>query len=137
MKIRDVMTPAPVTVASTDMVTSAAKAMKECGVGAVPVITDGMLTGILTDRDITIRVLAEGHDAAAVRVGDVCTIEIVAVGMDDDVDEAIRLVRERAVRRVPVIDDGVPVGIISIGDLALTRDENSALAEVSSAPPNI
>jgi CBS domain-containing protein len=137
MKIRDVMTPAPVTVASTDMVTSAAKAMKEHGVGAVPVITDGLLTGILTDRDITIRVLAEGHDPTAVLVGGVCTINVVGVGLDDDVDEAIQLVRERAVRRVPVIDDGVPVGIISIGDLALARDENSALAEVSAAPPNI
>jgi len=137
MKIRDVMTPAPVTVASTDMVLSAAKAMKEQGVGVLPVITDGLLTGILTDRDITVRVIAEGRDPASVRVGDVCTADVVVVGLDDDVDEVIRLVRERAVRRVPVVDDGVPMGIVSIGDLALAKDEGSALADVSSAPPNI
>jgi CBS domain-containing protein len=137
MKIRDVMTPAPVTVASTDMVLSAAKAMKEQGVGVLPVITDGLLTGILTDRDITVRVLAEGRDPASVRVGDVCTADVVVVGLDDDVDEVIRLVHERAVRRVPVVDDGVPMGIVSIGDLALAKDEGSALADVSSAPPNI
>ena len=137
MKIRDVMTPAPVTVASTDMVLSAAKAMKEQGVGVLPVITDGLLTGILTDRDIAVRVLAEGLDPASVRVGDVCTVDVVVVGMDDDVDQAIRLVRERAVRRVPVVDDGVPMGIVSLGDLALAGDEGSVIAEVSSAPPNI
>lgn len=136
MKIREVMTPAPVTVASTDMVTVAASAMKEHGIGAVPVITDGRLTGILTDRDIAIRVLAEDLDPSSTRVGDVCSTELAAISMDDDVDQAIRLIRERAVRRVPVIDDGVPVGIISIGDVALTRDERSALADVSAAPPN-
>ena len=136
MKIRQVMTPAPVTVAATDMVTAAAIAMKEQGVGAVPVLTAGRLTGILTDRDIAIRVLAAGRDPGSVRVGDVCSTETVTVGMDDDVAEAIRLIREHAVRRVPVIDDGVPVGIVSIGDLALTRDYRSALADLSAAPPN-
>jgi CBS domain-containing protein len=137
MKIREVMTPAPVTVASTDMVTAAAKAMKEQGVGVVPVITDGRLTGIITDRDIAVRVLAEDRDPAATRVGDVCSTELASVGLDDDVTAATRLMRERAVRRVPVLDDGVPVGIVSIGDLALTKDERSALADVSAAPPNL
>jgi len=136
MKIREVMTPAPVTVARTDMVTAAADAMKEYGIGAVLVIADGRLTGILTDRDIAIRVLAESRDPATVRAGDVCSADLVAVGVDDDVADAIRAMSERAVRRVPVVDDGVPVGILSIGDVALTWDERSALAEVSSAPPN-
>lgn len=136
MKIREVMTPAPVTVAATDMVTAAASAMKDHGIGAVPVLTDGALTGILTDRDIAVRVLAEGLDPSATRVGDVCSTELVALGPDDDVDDAIRAIRDRAVRRIPVLDKGAPVGIVSIGDVALTWDERSALADVSAAPPN-
>jgi CBS domain-containing protein len=136
MKIREVMTPAPVTVASTDMVTAAANAMKEQGIGATPVVTDDRLTGILTDRDIAVRVLAEGRDPASTRTGDVCSTELVSIGMDDDIEDAIRLIREHAVRRVPVIAEDVLVGIVSISDLVLARDERSALADVSAAPPN-
>jgi CBS domain-containing protein len=136
MKIREIMTPAPVAVMATDTVTMAATAMKDSGIGAVPVIADGVLAGILTDRDIAIRVLARGLDPALTRAGDVRSAPVAVIDSDEEVGSAIRLMRERAVRRVPVIDGGTLVGIVSIGDMALTRDEQSVLADVSAAPPN-
>jgi CBS domain-containing protein len=136
MKIREVMTPAPVAVLSTDTVTAAARVMKEQDIGAVLVTTDGRLTGILTDRDIAVRVLASGFDPSTTTAGDVCSRDLATLGLDDETDDAVRLMRGRAVRRVPVLDDGVPVGIVSIGDLALSDDQKSALADISSAPPN-
>lgn len=136
MKIREVMTPAPVAVLSTDTVTMAAMAMKEQDIGAVLVASDGRLEGILTDRDIAVRVLAAGFDPAATVVGDVCSTPLATVDMNDETDDAVRLLRQRAVRRVPVTDAGALVGIVSIGDLALSRDHESALADISLAPPN-
>lgn len=136
MKIREVMTPAPVAVISTDTVTMAAMAMKEQDIGAVLVTRDGRLEGILTDRDIAVRVLAEGRDPSVTLVGDVCSGQLATVGLNDETDDAVRLMRQRAVRRVPVTDGGTPVGIVSIGDLALSRDQGSALADISLAPPN-
>lgn len=136
MKIREVMTPAPVAVLSTDTVTAAARAMKEQDIGAVLVTTGGRLIGILTDRDIAIRVLASGFDPSTITAGDVCSPELATVGLDDDTGDAVRLMRRRAVRRVPVVDDDTPVGIVTIGDLALSGDQGSALGAISSAPPN-
>jgi CBS domain-containing protein len=66
----------------------------------------------------------------------VCSRQLATVGLDDETDDAVRLMRQRAVRRVPVTDGDVPVGIVSIGDLALSRDQESALADISLAPPN-
>ena len=137
MKISQVMTPAPVTMNSDEPVTAAAQVMKEHGIGAILVLTDRKITGILTDRDIAIRVLAARRDPALTLVRDVATPDPVTLDVDDDTGEAVRVMRERAVRRLPVTDGGVPAGMISIGDLALTQDEQSALAEVSAAPPNL
>jgi CBS domain-containing protein len=137
MKVREVMTPAPVTVNSDEPVTTAAKAMKEYGIGAIPVLTDRKITGILTDRDIAIRALAAGRDPELTPARDVATPDPVVVDVNDEVAEVVRVMRERSVRRVPVTDGGAPVGIVSIGDLAMTQDEKSALAEVSAAPPNV
>ena len=137
MKLREVMTPAPVTVNSDEPVTAAARAMKEYGIGAVPVLTDGKVAGMLTDRDIAIRVLAAGRDPRLTRAGDVCSPDPVVLDMDDDTSDAVRVMRDDALRRVPVTDGGELVGMVSMGDLALTQDETSALAEVSAAPPNV
>jgi CBS domain-containing protein len=136
-KIRDIMTPAPVCMASAESVSAAARAMKEHGIGMVLVLDDGQLCGLVTDRDITVRVLAEDRDPGSTRIGDICSADLVTLGPDDDVAEAVRLVRERAVRRIPVVEASQPVGVVSIGDLALERNEKSALADVSAAPPNI
>jgi CBS domain-containing protein len=93
--------------------------MKERGTGTVLIVAGGRLSGLVTDRDIAIRVLADGRDPATTKIGDICSSELAVLGPDDDVDQAARLVRERAVRRIPVVDGGVPVGVVSIGDLAL------------------
>jgi CBS domain-containing protein len=137
MKMRDVMSPDPVSLAPDESVSTAAQAMKEHGIGTVMVVTDGRLSGLVTDRDIAIRVLAENHDPRTTRVGDIASSDLAVLGPDDDVDQAIRLVRERAVRRIPVVQDGAPVGVVSISDLALKIDQGSALYDVSAAPPNI
>jgi CBS domain-containing protein len=135
-KTRDIMSPAPVCMAPGESVFAAAKAMKQHGIGTVLVLTGGRLSGLVTDRDITVRVLAENRDPLTTRIGDICSGELVALAPDDDVEQATRLVREHAVRRIPVLQDGTPVGVVSIGDLALGNDARSALSSVSSAPPN-
>jgi CBS domain-containing protein len=135
-KMRDIMSPAPVCMAPGEPVSAAAQAMKRHGIGTVLVLADGRLSGLVTDRDITVRVLAEGRDPRTITIGDICSAGLVVLGPDDDVEEAARLVRERAVRRIPVLQDGIPVGVVSVGDLALENDATSALSGVSAAPPN-
>lgn len=135
-KMRDIMSPAPVCMAPGESVYAAAQAMKRHGIGTVLMLADGRLSGLVTDRDITVRVLAEGRDPRTTRIGDICSAELMVLGPDDDVEEAARLVRERAVRRIPVLQDGVPVGVVSIGDLALEKDASPAPSGVSAAPSN-
>jgi CBS domain-containing protein len=135
-KMRDIMSAAPVCMAPGESVSAAAEAMKQHDIGAVLVLTEGRLSGLVTGRDITVRVLAESRDPRTTRIGDICSGEVVVLGPDDDAAEATRLVRERAARRIPVLQDGIPVGVVSIGDLALEKDATSALSRVSSAPPN-
>lgn len=135
-KMRDIMSPAPVCMAATESVSAAAKAMKEHGISTVLVVTDGALDGLLTDRDITIRVLAENRNPLTTRVGDICSAELAVLGPDDDVEQARRLVRERAVRRIPIVLDGIPVGVVSVGDLALEKGRRSALCDLPGARPD-
>jgi CBS domain-containing protein len=136
-RIREVMTPDPHTLPERTLVRMAADTMRANDIGDVIVSDDnGQITGILTDRDIVVRVVAEGRDPRATRVGDIASRELTAVAPDDPVDRAVQLMRERAIRRLPVVDRGKPVGIVSIGDLALDRDPDSALADISAAPPN-
>jgi CBS domain-containing protein len=117
-KMRDIMSSAPVCMASTDTVSAVAKAMKEHGVGTALVLVDGQLRGLVTDRDIAVRVLAENRDPVATLVGEICSSEVAVLSPDDGVEQAERLVRERAIRRIPVLQDGIPVGVVSTGDLA-------------------
>jgi CBS domain-containing protein len=134
--IREVMTADPRTVEPGDSVVDAARQMAEGDVGAVLVTENGSVTGILTDRDIAVRVVAEGRDPQGTKVSDVCTSNPSTLTVDQSVDDAIRIVREQNVRRVPVVQDGRPAGIVSIGDLAIERDSGSALADLSSEPAN-
>ncbi|MCU0314317.1 MAG: CBS domain-containing protein, partial [Solirubrobacteraceae bacterium] len=120
----------------TASITEAARAMRDRDIGTVVAVQDGEIRGILTDRDIVVRGLAAERPVEEVRVGDVCSATPATLTPDDPVDAAIRLVRERHVRRIPVVENGRPVGIVSIGDLAIERDRDSALAELSDAPPN-
>jgi CBS domain-containing protein len=134
--IREVMTADPRTVEPGDSVVDAARQMAEGDVGAVLVTENVSVTGILTDRDIAVRVVAEGRDPQGTKVSDVCTSNPSTLTVDQSVDDAIRIVREQNVRRVPVVQDGRPAGIVSIGDLAIERDTGSALADLSSEPAN-
>lgn len=136
-KLREVMTADPLSVEATATVAEAAMAMKGADVGPIPVVgEDGTLCGLITDRDIAVRVIAEGLDPKTTKVGDVATLDLTSLSPDDSVDQAVRLMRERAVRRLPIVEGGKPVGIVSLGDLAMDRDPDSALADISAAPPN-
>jgi CBS domain-containing protein len=116
-KIRDIMMRAPVCMAPAESAAAAARTMKAQGVGTVLVLDSGQLCGLVTDRDIAVRVLAENRDAETVRLGDICTPDFVVLGPDDDVSAAVRLVCELAVRRIPVMENGQPVGVVSTCDL--------------------
>lgn len=94
------------------------------------------MAGIVTDRDITVRATARGADPINTSVAEVCSRELVVVESDQAVDEAIALMRERSLRRLPVVQNGQPIGIVSLGDIAVQRDRGSVLGEVSAAPPN-
>lgn len=135
-KIREIMTASPITLTADRPVTDAAMAMKENHIGDVIVMTDGKMGGVVTDRDIVVRVIAQGREPQTTKLGDICSRDVASVGPDDEVDRVIDLVRKRSIRRVPVLQDGKPVGIVSIGDLAIERDQRSALADVSAAAPN-
>lgn len=116
-KVRDLMTPEPVTLPLDAPLTEAARLMRDREIGDVLVTQGGRLCGLLTDRDIVVRAVAEGRDLTGTRLDEVCSAGIVTVGPDDAADAALRLMYERHVRRLPVIVDGRPVGIVSIGDL--------------------
>jgi CBS domain-containing protein len=135
-KVREVMTPSPVSLRSSEPLTEAAKAMRDHGIGSVLIIDDGELQGMVTDRDIVVRGIAQNQDPASTPVSEVCSPDLMVVGPDDDADMAVIRMREKAVRRIPVVDDGVAIGIVSIGDMAIQRDEKSALADISAQRPN-
>lgn len=134
--IHDVMTPDPVTVEGTVTARDVAQLMRDNDVGDVIVTSDGQVRGIVTDRDIVVRAVAEQPDPGAVQVQDICSSYLAQLSPSDTVEAAIQTMQERAVRRVPVVEDGRPVGIVSLGDLAIERDPESALANISAAPPN-
>jgi CBS domain-containing protein len=134
--IRDVMTPEPVTVTTTTSLEHAARHMRDAGIGNVIVLEGELITGILTDRDIVVRAVAEGWDPSRTPVGDVASRELTTITPDETIDAAVALMRDRSIRRLPVVESGRPVGIVSLGDLALERDPDSCLGEISAAPPN-
>jgi CBS domain-containing protein len=135
--IRDVMTPSPLALQASTTVFDAARTMRDSDIGNVLVVDDGEgVCGIVTDRDIVVRAIAEGLDPSEARLADICTRDVTTVDADASVDEAARVMRDGALRRVPVVEDGAPVGIVSLGDLAVEQDPSSALAGISAAPPN-
>ncbi|MDN0198781.1 CBS domain-containing protein [Streptomyces sp. S.PNR 29] len=137
-QIRDVMSSRTASVEPMTTVTRAARLMRDQDIGDVLVAYDSDLFGVLTDRDIVLRAVAEGCDPDVTTVGSVCTPPPVAtLAPDDTTDHAVELMRRYAVRRIPVVErGGCPVGIVSLGDLAATEDPRSALAEISGAAPN-
>jgi CBS domain-containing protein len=134
--IREVMTPNPVTIPADMSAADAARLMRDRDIGDVLLMDQDRVMGIITDRDIVVRAVAAGQDPANVTVGDICSKELHTVEHTATVEEVIELMRGKAVRRVPVMDGICPVGIVSIGDLAIERDRESALGDISAAPPN-
>jgi CBS domain-containing protein len=136
MRIRELMTPNPITLQASTPVIEAARAMRQHNVGDVVVRKDGKPCGIVTDRDIVVRVLGEGRDPTKTDLDAICSHELSTVSPDESTSAAVRLMSERAIRRLPVVENNEIVGIVSLGDLALQLDRKSALADISAAPPN-
>ena len=134
-QVRDIMTPDPVGVYYDQTITETARLMRDAGVGAVLVVSGESLSGVVTDRDMVIRALAEGAGPDT-PVGPLCSPKLVGVDAGADLAEAERLIRENAIRRLPVIDNGQIVGMVSIGDLAVSANGDTPLAAVSQAQPN-
>jgi CBS domain-containing protein len=135
VELREVMTPNPTICSPDTSAAQAAKMMRDQGIGDVLVQHEGSI-GIVTDRDIVTRAVAVGRDPKEVTLGDICTRDVQTVTLDTSIDDVIRLMSDRAVRRVPVVDAGRPVGIVALGDLAVDRDRRSLLADISAAPPS-
>ena len=134
--VRDVMTPGPIGVDYWQSIGEIARTMRDWGVGAVLVLRNGSLYGLVTDHDLVIRAVAEAR-APDEPVGPLSSGNLVGVDANADADEAARLMRQHAVRRLPVIANGQVAGIVSLGDLALRDDPASVLAELSPATANV
>jgi CBS domain-containing protein len=139
--VRDVMTPNPVCVSEKDSVRDAARIMKEKDTGVVPVVDGRKIIGLVTDRDIVVRLIADGRDPASCRVNEVMTKSVSKVRDDATVDEALKLMSSAEVRRVPVVDQSDElVGIVSIGDISTnTRADGKVgqtIEDISAARPN-
>jgi CBS domain-containing protein len=135
--VQDVMTRDPITLPPSTSLVDAAKTMRDMGIGVVVVADGDGLIGIVTDRDIVVRGLADDCDPHTTTLMDISSRELTTVSPDEPIETAVRLIREHAIRRLPVVSRGRVVGIVTLGDLALERDPNSALADVSAAPPNV
>ena len=125
--IRDLMTSNPTTIEPDKTVVDAAKLMDDEDAGLIPIVEGQKLVGTITDRDIAIRVVAEGKDPQSAKVRDVMTSRLITVDPDQDLDEALRLMAEHQVRRLPVVEeDGKIVGIVAQADVAKhTSDEQT------------
>lgn len=119
MKIKDIMTKNVASLNSNDTVERAAQLMKEHDVGAIPVCSEEKIIGVITDRDIAIRTVAGGENATQQTVRNAMTSTPVVAKPDMDVREAARIMKERQIRRLPVIENGNLVGMVSLGDFAV------------------
>lgn len=134
--VSDVMTVDVATISTADTARDAAKLMHDRHIGDVLAVEADQLAGMVTDRDLVVRVLAEALDPEQTRVAEICTPDVVHVRPDTPVDDAVRIMREAAIRRLAVVDSGRIVGVVSLGDLAAETDPTSALGQISQAQPN-
>jgi CBS domain-containing protein len=118
MKIKEIMTTDVRAVSANDSISEAANIMKQLDVGAVPVLDNHLLVGIITDRDLVLRAVAEGKNSDE-RVSTIMTKNITTVSPDTDVHKAADLMASQQIRRLPIVDNGRLVGIVSIGDMAV------------------
>jgi CBS domain-containing protein len=121
--IHELMTENPRTVTPDDTIVDAAKLMRDEDAGVVPIADGDRLVGVLTDRDIAVRVVADGKDPASTRVEEIASKNVVTIDPDQSLDEALRLMVEHQVRRLPVVEeDGKLVGIVAQADIARHAD---------------
>ena len=117
--VKELMSSTPRTVSADQTIVDAARAMRDENVGLVPVVDGERLVGTVTDRDITIRVVAEQQDPASTRMQEIASTDLVTVDPQQDLDEALRLMAQHQVRRLPVVEeDGRLVGIVAQADVA-------------------
>jgi CBS domain-containing protein len=130
MKVRDIMTKNVETVPETASLTEAAQLMKKLNVGVIPIVNGTKVVGLLTDRDIVLRSTAMGHDPNEVTVSDVMSKSLEYVYQDQDIKEAAKIMADKQIRRLPVLDRQMQmVGIISLGDLSVDADNEKRAGE--------
>ena len=135
--IRQIMTPNPIRLAASAPIRDAARAMRQNDIGDVVVEKDGKLCGIVTDRDIVVRAIAEDKDVRTTSLESICSREPVSLTPEQTDEDAVRIMRDKAVRRLPVVERGKVIGIVSLGDLATQKDRQSALGHISAAAANV
>ena len=136
--VSELMSRNPVCLDESAPVLDAARAMRDRHIGNVVVTRAGGVFGILTDRDIVVRCLAEDKDMRRCTCGEIASsTDVITISRDAPIDEAVKLMRQRTVRRLVVVEGQKPVGIVSLGDLAKQKDRSSALGEISAASPNL
>ncbi len=128
MKVKELMTSDPAKVGPDDVIAKAATLMKQQDCGAIPVVRDGVLIGIITDRDITIRGVAEGRDAKTTKTSEIMSADPITIAPDADIAEAAALMAKSQIRRLPVVENGQLLGIIVTAQLA-RREKTSATGE--------
>jgi CBS domain-containing protein len=134
--VRDVMTPDVVSVQFDDTLVDAARAMRKYDIGDVIVLNGDQLYGIVTDRDIVVRGIAEDFQPDITEVKTVANTHITFVSPDDLIEDALRVMKDQAIRRLPVVQDGYVVGIVTLRDLVIEEEPESMVADVSMAAPN-
>ena len=134
--IRDVMTREPQAVAKETSLSDVSRVMLDHDIGEVLVESGSKLCGLVTDRDIVVRAIAAGQDPERTAVDSICTHELITLSPDDSVDDALQKMSRHAVRRLPVVQDGRAVGVVSLGDISATRDSGETLEDISAAPPD-
>jgi len=131
-RVRDVMTPGPIGVDYDQSIGEAARTMRDWGISTVLVVRDGALYGLVTDRDLVVRAVAEAKSPDE-PVGPLSSSDLIGVDAGADVAVAARLMRDHAVRRLPVLQDGQVTGIVSLGDLAIPVPSAAGLAAITKA----
>jgi CBS domain-containing protein len=133
--VRDIMTTSVIGLGEEASLVEAARHMRLNDIGDVLLLDGDSVRGIVTDRDIVVRALAADKDPSTTTIGEIATPDPVTIGPDEPAAHAVQLMRDRALRRLPVCEDGHVVGVVSLGNLAVERDPESALADISTAPP--
>jgi len=134
--VQEIMSSNPITLPASTSVSDAARAMRDNDIGVVVVEQNSQLYGLVTDRDIVVRAIASNSNPSNTTLESICSKDVTSVSPDQSDSDAVQLMKQKAVRRLPVVQNGKVVGIISLGDLAIENDERSVLAQVSAVAGN-